>query len=113
MQSLAGSIPRLAGFQFAAAPGKMMARIPRAAFFRAGLRFAGGGEMRPLRRLTGGLLQGGLSAIAAVMAWIPTQALGLREGFWAAITAVAVAQTELNAAKSTARDQFAGAAIGG
>lgn len=64
-------------------------------------------------RLAAGLAQGSISATAAVLAWLPTQAIGLREGFWAAITAVAVAQTEFSAATSTARDQFAGAAIGG
>jgi uncharacterized membrane protein YgaE (UPF0421/DUF939 family) len=67
----------------------------------------------PRERLTNGLEQGCLSAVAAVLAWLPPQMLGLREGFWAAVTAVAVAQTQLNAAASTARDQFAGAAIGG
>lgn len=64
-------------------------------------------------RVRGGLRQGALSTIAAVLAWLSTQAFGLREGFWAAITAVAVTQTQLNAATSVARDQFAGAAIGG
>ena len=69
---------------------------------------------RALRdRVRGGLRQGGLSAVAAMLAWAPTQAFGLREGFWAAITAVAVTQTQLNTATSVARDQFAGAAIGG
>jgi len=54
-----------------------------------------------------------MSAVAAIVAYLPTQVLGLREGFWAAITAVAVAQTEFGATRSTARDQFTGAAIGG
>jgi len=84
-----------------------------------GVRAAGSGILRrlkaiPLReRLWGGLAQGLLSAVAAALAWLPTQALGLREGFWAAITAIAVAQSEFTAARTTARDQFAGAAIGG
>jgi uncharacterized membrane protein YccC len=90
-----------------------MARISRAVSSRSNLRFAQRGEAPALRRLASGFLQGWLSAIAAVMAWIPTEALGLREGFWAAITAIAVTQSELNAATSTARDQFTGAAIGG
>lgn len=64
-------------------------------------------------RLTSGLQHGALSALAGTLAWLPTQALGLREGFWAAITAIAVAQSEFNAVRGTARDQFAGAAIGG
>jgi uncharacterized membrane protein YccC len=37
----------------------------------------------------------------------------LQEGFWASITAIAVVQTEWSAARTSARDQFAGAAIGG
>jgi uncharacterized membrane protein YccC len=65
------------------------------------------------RRLAGGLSHGVMSAVAAIAAYLPTQVLGLREGFWAAITAVAVAQTEFGATRSTARDQFTGAAIGG
>lgn len=64
-------------------------------------------------RLTRGTAHGVMSAIAAILAYLPTQMLGLNEGFWAAITAVAVAQTELRAAQSVARDQFIGAAIGG
>ena len=65
------------------------------------------------RRFSGGLAHGVMSAVAAITAYLPTQVLGLREGFWAAITAVAVAQTEFGATRSTARDQFTGAAIGG
>jgi uncharacterized membrane protein YccC len=65
------------------------------------------------RRLTRGSAQGVMSAIAAIIAYLPTQALGLNEGFWAAITALAVAQTEFSAARSVARDQFVGAALGG
>ncbi|KAB1070127.1 FUSC family protein [Methylobacterium planeticum] len=65
------------------------------------------------RRFSSGAAHGLMSAAAAIIAYVPTQALGLREGFWSAITAVAVAQTEFGATRSTARDQFAGAAIGG
>ena len=65
------------------------------------------------RRFSGGLAHGVMSAAAAIIAYLPTQLLGLREGFWAAITAVAVAQTEFGATRSTARDQFTGATIGG
>ncbi|CAO4164613.1 FUSC family protein [Methylorubrum extorquens] len=65
------------------------------------------------RRLARGAAHGALSAVAAVIAYLPAQPLGLREGFWGAITALAVAQTEFGAARSVARDQFVGAAIGG
>ena len=54
-----------------------------------------------------------MSALAAIAAYIPTQALGLEEGFWAAITAIGVVQTEFSATRTTARDQFTGAALGG
>jgi uncharacterized membrane protein YccC len=64
-------------------------------------------------KLTGGLAQGLMSATAAIIAYLPTRPLGLREGFWASITAIAVVQSELGATQSSARDQFAGAAIGG
>lgn len=65
------------------------------------------------RRLTRGSAHGVMSAIAAIIAYLPTQTLGLNEGFWAAITALAVAQTEFGTARSVARDQFVGAALGG
>jgi hypothetical protein len=68
----------------------------------------------PLRaRLMGGVAQGLMSAAAALIAYLPTRPLGLREGFWASITAIAVVQAELSATQTSARDQFAGAAIGG
>ena len=51
--------------------------------------------------------------MAALLAYLPAKPLGLREGFWASITAIAVVQSELGATQSSARDQFAGAAIGG
>ncbi|MBD3844679.1 FUSC family protein [Bosea sp. SSUT16] len=65
------------------------------------------------RRLADGLEHALMSTVAALAAYLPTQALGLREGFWAAITAMAVVQTEFGATRTTARDQFVGAAIGG
>jgi len=64
-------------------------------------------------RLTGGAAQGAMSTAAALLAYLPTRPLGLREGFWGSITAIAVVQSELGATQSSARDQFAGAAIGG
>jgi uncharacterized membrane protein YgaE (UPF0421/DUF939 family) len=54
-----------------------------------------------------------MSAAAAIIAYLPTKPLGLQEGFWGSITAIAVVQSELRATQSSARDQFAGAAIGG
>src|SRR5580698_5028884 len=66
-----------------------------------------------LHRMAGGAHHGLISACAAIIAYLPTQALGLKEGFWSAMTAIAVVQTEFRATESTARDQFIGAAIGG
>lgn len=64
-------------------------------------------------RMSAGAQQALLSALGAVVAYLPTQALGLREGFWGAITAIAVMQTEFGAARNTGRDQVIGSAIGG
>jgi uncharacterized membrane protein YgaE (UPF0421/DUF939 family) len=64
-------------------------------------------------KLAGGLAQGLMSATAALIAYVPTKPLGLREGFWGSITAIAVVQSELSATRTSARDQFTGAAIGG
>jgi uncharacterized membrane protein YccC len=64
-------------------------------------------------RVVDGVQHAVMSAGAAVIAFFPTKALGFEEGFWAAITAIAVVQTEFAATRSTARDQFIGAAIGG
>ena len=54
-----------------------------------------------------------MAAVAAIVAYLPAQQFGLQEGFWAAITAIGVLQTELRTTSSVARDQFIGASIGG
>jgi hypothetical protein len=66
-----------------------------------------------VQRMLGGCQHGVISAIAALLAYLPAQPLGLKEGFWASITAISVAQTEFNAARTTARDQAIGALVGG
>jgi uncharacterized membrane protein YgaE (UPF0421/DUF939 family) len=72
------------------------------------------GNRLPSRaKVVGGLAQGSMSAVAALLAYLPAKPLGLREGFWGSITAIAVVQSELGATQTSARDQFAGAAIGG
>lgn len=81
---------------------------------RLGTRLSDLTKRLPLQqRLRDGLQHGVMSTSAALAAYLPTQALGLREGFWAALTAIAVVQTEFGATRLTARDQFVGAAIGG
>jgi hypothetical protein len=57
-------------------------------------------------RLLGGTLHGFMSALAAICAYVPTHLLGLHQGFWGAITAIGVVQTEFHASESTARNQF-------
>lgn len=69
-------------------------------------------RLSPRERLRDGLMSGLITTVAALVAYLPTQALGLQEGFWAAIAAIFVAQSEFGAARTTARDQIAGAAIG-
>jgi uncharacterized membrane protein YccC len=66
-----------------------------------------------LRRLAAGAHHGAISACAALLAFAPAHAIGLQESFWSAITAISVVQTEFRATRTTARDQFLGAAVGG
>jgi uncharacterized membrane protein YgaE (UPF0421/DUF939 family) len=66
-----------------------------------------------LDRLAAGTHHGVISASAALLAFIPAHAIGLKDSFWSAITAISVAQTEFRATQTTARDQFCGAAVGG
>jgi uncharacterized membrane protein YccC len=70
-------------------------------------------RLRLRAKVVGGLTQGLMSATAGILAYLPTKPLGLQEGFWGSITAIAVVQSELSATRNSARDQFAGAAIGG
>jgi hypothetical protein len=56
-------------------------------------------------RAKDGLQHAVMSAAAAILAYLPPQILGLREGFGAAITAIGVVQTEFGATRTTARDQ--------
>lgn len=77
-------------------------------------RLAALGPSQPARhRAIGGAAQGLMSAAAALIAYLPTKPLGLREGFWGSITAIAVVQGGLSATQTSARDQVIGAAIGG
>jgi uncharacterized membrane protein YccC len=64
-------------------------------------------------RLAAGAHYGMICACAALIAFVPAHAIGLKESFWSAITAISVAQTEFRATETTARDQFLGAAVGG
>jgi uncharacterized membrane protein YgaE (UPF0421/DUF939 family) len=66
-----------------------------------------------LSRVAAGAHHGMISACAALLAYLPAHAIGLKESFWSAITAISVSQTEFRAARTTARDQFIGATVGG
>jgi uncharacterized membrane protein YccC len=66
-----------------------------------------------MQRIAGGTHLGVISAVAALAAFLPTHAIGLKEGYWSSITAISVVQTEFQATQTTARDQFIGAAVGG
>ena len=72
-----------------------------------------GSRLPPRAKIVAGLTHGLMSAAAAILAYLPTKPLGLQEGFWGSITAIAVVQSELSATTTSARDQCAGAAIGG
>lgn len=69
-------------------------------------------KLSPRERLRDGVASGLTATVAALAAYLPTRAFGLQEGLWAAIAAIFVAQSELGASRTTARDQLAGAAIG-
>lgn len=64
-------------------------------------------------RLAFGAEHGVMSAAAALGAYLPAEAFGFPQSFWGAITAIAVVQTEFSATRTTARDQFTSAAVGG
>ena len=66
-----------------------------------------------LYRATCGARVGTIAAVAAVVAYLPLQLLQVKQGFWSAIAAIAVVQSEFQSTESTARDQFLGAAVGG
>lgn len=95
-------------------PGAGKGGRDEARISRLGERIARLRKGLPLRRrLIDGSAHGVLSAGAAILAYLPTQALNQHEGFWAAITAIAVLQTEFRATRKVGRDQLLGAATGG
>jgi len=64
-------------------------------------------------RIAGGLRQGLMTAAAAWISYESTKRVGLREGYWAAISAIVVMQANLDDTRHSARDRFIGTAIGG
>ena len=65
------------------------------------------------QRLIGGTRQALITAAAAWISYASSSVIGLREGFWAAISAIVVMQADLTSTESSARDRFIGTAIGG
>ena len=64
-------------------------------------------------RLLAGLSHALRAALAATLGYYGALALGLEQGFWAAITAISVTQNNYAEVRNSSRDQFIGAAIGG
>ncbi len=64
-------------------------------------------------RLAAGFAHALRAAIAASLGYWGALALGLHQGFWAAIVAISVSQTNYTEVEHSSRDQFVGAIIGG
>jgi uncharacterized membrane protein YccC len=74
---------------------------------------SGSGAPSTQERLIAGIRQGLMTAAAAWISYASSSLIGLREGFWAAISAIVVLQADLTTTESSARDRFVGTAIGG
>jgi uncharacterized membrane protein YccC len=64
-------------------------------------------------RLLAGLAHALRAVLAAALGYYAALALGLEQGFWAAITAISVTQSSYAEVRHSSRDQFTGAIIGG
>jgi uncharacterized membrane protein YccC len=64
-------------------------------------------------RLFAGLAYALRTVLAASLGYFGALALGLEQGYWAAITAISVSQSSYAEVRSSSRDQFIGAMIGG
>ena len=67
----------------------------------------------PRDRLLIGLAQTLRTVLAASLGYFGALALGLEQGYWAAITAISVSQSSYMDVRNSSRDQFLGAVIGG
>lgn len=67
----------------------------------------------PRDRLLIGLAQALRAVLAASLGYFGALALGLQQGYWAAITAISVSQSNYVDVRNSSRDQFFGAMIGG
>jgi uncharacterized membrane protein YccC len=72
------------------------------------------GVAPPIRaRLLTGVRQGLITGLAAWISFDTSTLFGLREGYWAAISAIVVMQADLATTKNSGRDRFIGTALGG
>ena len=67
----------------------------------------------PRDRLIVGLTHALRAVLAASLGYFAASLLGLEQGFWAAITAISVSQSSYAEVRSSSRDQFVGAMLGG
>jgi uncharacterized membrane protein YccC len=67
----------------------------------------------PRQRLMLGVAHALRAVLAASMGYFSASALGLQQGYWAAITAISVSQSSYAEVRNSSRDQFLGAMIGG
>lgn len=67
----------------------------------------------PRERLIVGLTHALRAVLAASLGYFAASLLGLEQGFWAAITAISVSQSSYAEVRSSSRDQFIGALLGG
>lgn len=67
----------------------------------------------PRERLLIGLAHASRAVLAATLGYFGALALGLEQGYWAAITAISVSQSSYVDVRNSSRDQFLGAVIGG
>lgn len=67
----------------------------------------------PRDRLIVGLTHALRAVLAASLGYFAASLLGLEQGFWAAITAISVSQSSYAEVRSSSRDQFIGAMLGG
>lgn len=67
----------------------------------------------PRDRLLIGLAHASRAVLAASLGYFGALALGLDQGYWAAITAISVSQSSYADVRNSSRDQFLGALIGG
>jgi uncharacterized membrane protein YccC len=65
------------------------------------------------RGVKANVIHGLKTAIVAAACYVVAPHLGMREGYWSAISCIIVMQTELGASLTAARDRVIGTAIGG